>query len=83
MGNTLCYWSINSPTIIDLILLSLEKMNSIDIEGRKKMANEIYSNLQNFRYVCFFFFFNKAAGYSLPPNLIHKTTYIPEAIMQC
>ena len=36
------YWSINSLAIADLILLSL-KMDSIDIEGTKKMANEIYS----------------------------------------
>ena len=40
------YWSINSLAIADMILLSL-KMDSIDIEGTKIMANEIYSAFTN------------------------------------
>ena len=71
------YWSINSLAIADLILLSL-KMDSIDIEGTKKMANEIYSAFTKLGTKSYLLF-NRAAGYCLPPNLIQETSYAPEA----
>ena len=71
------YWSINSLAIADLILLSL-KMDSIDIEGTKKMANEIYSAFTKLGTKSVLLF-NRAAGYCLPPNLIQETSYAPEA----
>ena len=71
------YWSINSLAIADLILLSL-KMDSIDIEGTKKMANEIYSAFTKLGTKSLLLF-NRAAGYCLPPNLIQETSYAPEA----
>lgn len=71
------YWSINSLAIADLILLSL-KMDSIDIEGTKKMANEIYSAFTKLGTKSYLLF-NRAAGYCLPPNLIQETSYSPEA----
>jgi len=40
------YWSINSLAIADLILLSL-KMDSIDIEGKKKWQVKFIQLLQN------------------------------------
>jgi MinD-like ATPase involved in chromosome partitioning or flagellar assembly len=64
------YWSINSLVIADLILLSL-KMDSIDIEGTKKMANEIYSAFTKIGTKCYLLF-NRAAGYCHPPNLIQE-----------
>lgn len=71
------YWSINSLAIADLIILSL-KMDSIDIEGTKKMANEIYSAFTKLGTKSLLLF-NRAAGYCLPPNLILETSYAPEA----
>ncbi|HET7642580.1 MAG TPA: AAA family ATPase [Nitrososphaeraceae archaeon] len=71
------YWSINSLAIADMILLSL-KMDSIDIEGTKKMANEIYSAFTKLGTKSYLLF-NRAAGYCLPPNLIQETSYAPEA----
>ena len=71
------YWSINSLAIADLILLSL-KMDSIDIEGTKKMASEIYSAFTKLGTKSVLLF-NRAAGYCLPPNLIQETSYAPEA----
>jgi chromosome partitioning protein len=71
------YWSINSLAIADLILLSL-KMDSIDIEGTKKMAHEIYSAFTKLGTKSVLLF-NRAAGYCLPPNLIQETSYAPEA----
>ena len=71
------YWSINSLAIADMILLSL-KMDSIDIEGTKKMANEIYSAFTKLGTKSFLLF-NRAAGYCLPHNLIQETSYAPEA----
>ena len=71
------YWSINSLAISDLIILSL-KMDSIDIEGTKKMANEIYSAFTKLGTKSYLLF-NRAAGYCLPPNLIQETSYAPEA----
>jgi cellulose biosynthesis protein BcsQ len=71
------YWSINSLAISDLILLSL-KMDSIDIEGTKKMASEIYSAFTKLGTKSVLLF-NRAAGYCLPPNLIIENSYAPEA----
>jgi chromosome partitioning protein len=71
------YWSINSLAIADLILLSL-KMDSIDIEGTKKMASEIYSAFTKLGTKSVLLF-NRAAGYCLPPNLIIENSYAPEA----
>ena len=71
------YWSINSLAIADMILLSL-KMDSVAIEGTKKMANEIYSAFTKLGTKSFLLF-NRAAGYCLPPNLIQETSYAPEA----
>ena len=59
------YWSINSLVIADLILLSL-KMDSIDIEGTKKMANEIYSVFAKIGTKSYLLF-NRAARYCLHP----------------
>jgi len=70
------YWSINSLAIADLILLSL-KMDSIDIEGTKKMASEIYSAFTKLGTKSVLLF-NRAAGYCLPPNLIIENSYAPE-----
>src|SRR5687767_9031819 len=71
------YWSINSLAISDLIILSL-KMDSIDLEGTKKMATEIYSAFAKLGTKSLLLF-NRAAGYCLPPNLIQETSYAPEA----
>lgn len=53
-------------------------MDSIDIEGTKKMANEIYSAFTKLGTKSLLLF-NRAAGYCLPPNLILETSYAPEA----
>jgi chromosome partitioning protein len=61
----------------DLIILSL-KLDSIDIEGTKKMANEIYSAFTKLGTKSLLLF-NSAGGYCLPPNLNLDTSYASEA----
>jgi hypothetical protein len=53
-------------------------MDSIDIEGTKKMASEIYSAFTKLGTKSLLLF-NRAAGYCLPPNLIIETSYAPES----
>ena len=69
---------INSLVIADLIFLSL-KMDSIDIErGQNKWLMKFIRLLQKLVQKSYLLF-NRSAGYCLPPNLIHETTYSPEA----
>ena len=58
------YWSINALAVADTLFLTL-KMGDLDIEGTKRMADEIYSSLKKFGAKPYFLL-NKVAGYCVP-----------------
>lgn len=67
------YWSINALAVADILFLTL-KAGDLDIEGTKKMAEEIYSSFTKFGTKSFLLL-NRVAGYCAPgprvsgPNL--------------
>jgi chromosome partitioning protein len=58
------YWSINSLAIADTLFLTL-KFGDLDIDGTKKMANEIYRSFTQFGAKSFLLL-NRVAGYCMP-----------------
>jgi chromosome partitioning protein len=60
-------WSINALAIADVIILSL-KMDHIDIEGTKQMADDVYKSFINFGAKSYLLL-NRIAGYCTPSNL--------------
>jgi chromosome partitioning protein len=61
------YWSINALGIVDTLFLTL-KMGSLDINGTKKMARDIYSSFSKFGSRSFLVL-NRMAGYCTPPQM--------------
>src|SRR5215475_1858007 len=59
------YWSINALAVADTLFLTL-KMDSLDIDGTKKMAGDIYSSFSKFGAKSYLVL-NKVAGYCTPP----------------
>src|SRR5262245_22168672 len=69
------YWSINALAVADILFLTL-KAGDLDIEGTKKMAEEIYSSFTKFGTKSFLLL-NRVSGYCAPSPLIvrpEKTT---------
>jgi chromosome partitioning protein len=60
------YWSINALALADTLFLTL-KMDSLDIDGTKKMASDIYSSFRNFGAKSYLVI-NKVAEYCAPPS---------------
>lgn len=60
-------WSINALAIADVIILSL-KMDHIDIEGTKQMADDVYKSFINFGAKSYLLL-NRIAGYCTPSDL--------------
>lgn len=61
------YWSINALAVSDIVLLTL-KMGDLDVDGTKKMANEIYGSFTKFGTMCYLLL-NRGAGYcTIPPD---------------
>jgi chromosome partitioning protein len=58
------YWSINALAIADTLFLTL-KMDSLDVDGTKKMAGDIYSSFSKFGAKSYLVL-NKLAGYCTP-----------------
>lgn len=58
------YWSLNALALADVFFLTL-KMGDIDIEGTKKMVNEIYHSFTTYGSKSFLIW-NKVAGYCIP-----------------
>lgn len=58
------YWSINALAVADILFLTL-KAGDLDIEGTKKMAEEIYSSFTKFGTKSFLLL-NRVAGYCAP-----------------
>jgi chromosome partitioning protein len=62
------YWSINALAVADILFLTL-KAGDLDIEGTKKMAEEIYSSFTKFGTKSFLLL-NRVSGYCAPNPLI-------------
>jgi hypothetical protein len=62
------YWSINALAVADILFLTL-KAGDLDIEGTKKMAEEIYSSFIKFGTKSFLLL-NRVSGYCAPSPLI-------------
>ena len=66
------YWSINALGIADTLFLTL-KMGSLDIDGTKKMAHDIYSSFSKFGAKSYLLL-NRMAGYCTPPGMMVNAT---------
>lgn len=64
------YWSINALAVADILFLTL-KAGDLDIEGTKKMAEEIYSSFTKFGTKSFLLL-NRVSGYCAPSPLMIK-----------
>ncbi len=66
------YWSINALAVADTLFLTL-KMGDLDIEGTRKMAEEIYGSFTKFGARSYLVM-NRVAGYCVPIHLAtHQT----------
>src|SRR5574338_16458 len=61
------YWSINALAIADILLLTL-KLGDLDIDGTKKMADDIYGSLNKFGAKSYLIM-NRVAGFCVPHTL--------------
>lgn len=66
------YWSINSLAIADTLLLTL-KYDDLDIEGTKKMANDIFKSFEKFGAKSYLLL-NRVAGYCVPHTIVLNTS---------
>jgi chromosome partitioning protein len=64
------YWSINTLAVSDIVILTL-KMGDLDIEGTKKMAQEIYGAFTKFGTLCYLLL-NRGPGYCSIPTFQNK-----------
>jgi chromosome partitioning protein len=64
------YWSINALAVADILFLTL-KAGDLDIEGTKKMAEEIYSSFTKFGTKSFLLL-NRVSGYCVPTPLVAR-----------
>lgn len=62
------YWSINALAIADLLFLTL-KMGDLDIDGTKKMADDIYGSLTKFGAKSYLIL-NRVAGFCAPHTMV-------------
>jgi chromosome partitioning protein len=61
------YWSINALAIADILFLTL-KMGDLDIDGTKKMADDIYGSLTRFGAKSYLIL-NRVAGFCVPHTI--------------
>src|SRR5919202_445291 len=64
------YWSINALAVADTLFLTL-KMGDLDIEGTRKMAEEIYGSFTKFGARSYLVM-NRVAGYCVPIHVTNK-----------
>ncbi len=65
------YWSINALAIADILFLTL-KMGDLDIDGTKKMAEDIYGSLAKFGAKSYLLL-NRVAGFCMPNNTLNMS----------
>lgn len=61
------YWSINALAVADILFLTL-KMGDLDIEGTKKIVDEIYTSFTKFGTRSYLLL-NRVSGYCVPITL--------------
>jgi chromosome partitioning protein len=61
------YWSINALAVADILFLTL-KMDELDVEGTKTIAQEIYSSFTRHGTKSYLLL-NRVAGYCVPHNM--------------
>ncbi len=67
------YWSINALAVADILFLTL-KMDELDIEGTKTIAQEIYSSFTRHGTKSYLLL-NRVAGYCVPHTMnLNKST---------
>jgi chromosome partitioning protein len=71
------YWSINALAVADILFLTL-KMDELDIEGTKTIAQEIYSSFTRHGTKSYLLL-NRVAGYCTPPDMSLKNESMEEA----
>ena len=71
------YWSINALAVADVLFLTL-KMDELDIEGTKTIAQEIYSSFTRHGTKSYLLL-NRVAGYCTPHSMSLKNESIEEA----
>jgi MinD-like ATPase involved in chromosome partitioning or flagellar assembly len=62
------HWSINALSIADKLILTM-KMDDLDIEGTKKLIDEIYSTFLKFGAISYILL-NRISGYCVPMTLV-------------
>lgn len=72
------YWSINALAIADLLFLTL-KMGDLDIDGTKKMAEDIYNSLTKFGAKSYLIL-NRVAGFCMPHTMVTSPANSSEAL---
>ena len=73
------YWSINALAVADTLFLTL-KMGDLDIDGTRKMADEIYGSFTKFGAKSYLVM-NRVAGYCIPHDIIsdHNISTTPSS----
>jgi MinD-like ATPase involved in chromosome partitioning or flagellar assembly len=66
------FWSINTLAIADILLLTL-KSGEFDVEGTRKVVDEIYTNFTKFGSKAFLLC-NRVAGYCVPHTIQKQDT---------
>jgi chromosome partitioning protein len=69
------YWSINALAVADTLFLTL-KMGDLDIDGTRKMAEEIYGSFTKFGARSYLVM-NRVAGYCVPEHVSDITVTHP------
>ena len=69
------YWSINALAVADTLFLTL-KMGDLDIDGTRKMAEEIYGSFTKFGARSYLVL-NRVAGYCVPEHVSDLTVIHP------
>jgi len=69
------YWSINALAVADTLFLTL-KMGDLDIDGTRKMAEEIYGSFTKFGARSYLVM-NRVAGYCVPEHVSDMTVTHP------
>src|SRR5215216_6797309 len=74
------YWSINALAVADTLFLTL-KMDELDIEGTKTIAQEIYSSFTRHGTKSYLLL-NRVAGYCTPPAMSLKSESIEDSAIR-
>jgi MinD-like ATPase involved in chromosome partitioning or flagellar assembly len=71
------FWSINTLAIADVLLLTL-KSGEFDVEGTRKVVEEIYTNFTKFGSKAFLLC-NRVAGYCVPHTIKQNSEGLPSS----